>query len=111
MVHRYSSAPTTVGFGQRQRPLHNRYTRTDTFSVGEWPLHIAVVNFLIVSLPGRFRNGRFTSETATWIQKCFQKSVGNSIFYGALDIIVFQGGDDGRGYRNIYKIPRGSNSN
>jgi hypothetical protein len=28
-------------------------------------------------------------------------------FYKALDIIVFQGGDDGRGYREVYKIPRG----
>jgi hypothetical protein len=28
-----------------------------------------------------------------------------------LDIIVFQGGDDGRGYRNMCKIPRGSNFN
>jgi hypothetical protein len=27
-------------------------------------------------------------------------------------MIVFQGGDDGRRYRNmLYKIPRGSNSN
>jgi hypothetical protein len=25
--------------------------------------------FVTVSLPKRFRNGRFTSETATWIQK------------------------------------------
>ena len=31
-------------------------------------------------------------------------------FEGTLDIIVFQGGDDGRGYRNMYKIPPGSNS-
>jgi hypothetical protein len=27
------------------------------------------------------------------------------------DIIVFQGGDDGRGYRNMCKIPRGSDLN
>jgi hypothetical protein len=51
--------------------------------------------FVTVSLPKRFRNGRFTSETATWIQKWFKKSV------------VFQGGDDGRGSRNMCKIPQG----
>jgi hypothetical protein len=42
--------------------------------------------FVTVSLPKRFRNGRFTyetagglrSETATWIQKWFKKSVGAS---------------------------------
>jgi hypothetical protein len=43
--------------------------------------------FVTVSLPKRFRNGRFTSETAvrrfeietaTWIQKWFKKSVGTS---------------------------------
>jgi hypothetical protein len=34
--------------------------------------------FVTVLLPKRFLNGRFTSETATWIQKWFKKSVGNS---------------------------------
>jgi hypothetical protein len=29
--------------------------------------------FVAVSLPNRFRNGRFTSETATWIQKWLKK--------------------------------------
>ena len=41
-------------------------------SVGEWPLHIAYsrYKFLAASLPKRFRNGRFTSETAVrWFQK------------------------------------------
>jgi hypothetical protein len=40
-------------------------------SVGEWPLHIAVIRYkcLTASLLKRLRNGRFTSETATWIQK------------------------------------------
>jgi hypothetical protein len=47
--------------------------------------------FVTVSLPRRFRNGRFTSETAVR-------------FYL---YIVFQGGDDGRGYRNMCKIPQG----
>jgi hypothetical protein len=86
---------------------HGRYitvTPERTFvSVGEWPLH-SRYKFLTVSLPKRFLNGRLTSETATWIQKYFQKSVGAS---RALDTTVFQGGDDGRGYRNMYKIPRG----
>jgi hypothetical protein len=49
-------------------------------SVGECPLHIWSLNFF----PFQFRNGRvravsrFTSETATWIQKWFKKSVGTS---------------------------------
>jgi hypothetical protein len=29
--------------------------------------------FVTVLLPKRFRNGRFDSETATWIQKFFKK--------------------------------------
>jgi hypothetical protein len=33
---------------------------------------------LTVSLPKRLRNGRFTSETATWIQKWFKMPVGAS---------------------------------
>ena len=47
--------------------------------------------------------GGFRSETATWIQKWFKMSVGTSL--ESSDIIVFQGGGDGRGYRNMYKIP------
>jgi hypothetical protein len=48
---------------------HGRYTTVTTeqtrVSVGEWPLHITVINKCVtVSLPKRFRNGRFTSETA-----------------------------------------------
>jgi hypothetical protein len=61
---------------------HGRCTTTVSewtlVSVGEWPLNIAVIIFLAVSLPKRFRNGRLTSETATWIQKHFKKSVGAS---------------------------------
>jgi hypothetical protein len=34
--------------------------------------------FLTVLLPERLRNGRFASETATWIQKWLKKSVGTS---------------------------------
>jgi hypothetical protein len=29
--------------------------------------------FVTVSIPERFRNGRFRSETATWIQKYLKK--------------------------------------
>jgi hypothetical protein len=81
---------------------HGRYI-TVTF----WPLHIYYnrYKFVTASLPKRFRNGRFNSETATWIQNYFKQSVGTSI---KLYLIVFQGGDDGRGYGNMYKIPRGS---
>jgi hypothetical protein len=39
----------TVGFDQRQRPLHSRYTRTGTHvrsvTVSEWPLHKTVTFF------------------------------------------------------------------
>jgi hypothetical protein len=34
--------------------------------------------FVTASLPKRFLNGRFASETATWIQKLFKISVGTS---------------------------------
>jgi hypothetical protein len=44
--------------------------------------------------------------TVTGSRSTLKKSVGTS--KKALDIIVFQGGDDGRGYRNMCKIPRGS---
>jgi hypothetical protein len=80
-------------------------------SVGEWPLHITVVNLK----PFHFRNGcvtavshlkppcgGFRSETATWIQKHKEKSVGTSRGL-SLDIVVFQVGDDERGYRNMYR--------
>jgi hypothetical protein len=64
--------------------------------------------FVTVSLPKRFRNGRFTSETATWIQKYLKNPLVllESSIYNS-----FQGEDNRRGYRNMYKIPRGSNSN
>ena len=73
------------------------------------------VKFLAVSLTKRPCNGRFTSETAIWIQKWFKKSVGTSEtaiwiqkwFKKSVGIIVFQGGDDGRGYRNMCKIAGG----
>jgi hypothetical protein len=83
-------------------------------SVGEWPLYNRY-KFVTVSLPKRFRNDRFTSETAA---RRFQKrnyhldsEVAKKIrwdFQKALDIIAFQGGDNGRGYRNMCKTPRGS---
>jgi hypothetical protein len=53
-----------VGFGQRPRPLHNRYTRTGGFVI--WGIAVAYhrYKFVTVSLPKQLRNGRFTSETA-----------------------------------------------
>jgi hypothetical protein len=54
--------------------------------------------FVTVSLPKRFRNGRFTSENATWIQKYFKKNPLELLESSRYSIIVFQGGDDGRGY-------------
>jgi hypothetical protein len=59
--------------------------------------------FVTVSLLKRYRrNGRFTSETAV---RRFQKR-NRHLDTGALDldIIVFQDGNDGRGYRNVYSI-------
>jgi hypothetical protein len=53
---------------------HGRY-KTATpertiFSVGERPLHtLNRYKFVTVSILKRLRNGRFASETATWIQK------------------------------------------
>jgi hypothetical protein len=42
----------------------------------------------------------------------FDRKIVGFIWRGVLDIIAFQGGDDdGRGYRNMYKIPRGPNLN
>jgi hypothetical protein len=84
-------------------------------SVGEWPLH----KFVTVSLLKRLRNGRFAPETAV---RRFQKQNGHldqevvksircpmGLLLTAQDIIVFQGGDDGRGYRrNRCKVAGGS---
>jgi hypothetical protein len=70
---------------------HGRYITVTPertlFSVGEWPLHIAVINLYTF----HFRNGYvtaasllkppcggFRSETATWIQEWFKISVGTS---------------------------------
>jgi hypothetical protein len=52
--------------------------------------------FVTISLPKRFPNGRFTSETATWIQNYLTplELLESSRHYE--DVIVFQGGDDGR---------------
>jgi hypothetical protein len=53
-----------VVFDQRQWPLHDFYTRTDAFV--RWGIAVTCnrYKFVTVSLPKRFRNGRFTSETA-----------------------------------------------
>jgi hypothetical protein len=86
-------------------------------SVEELPLHITHKRhkLVTVSLPKLFRNGRFASETAV---RRFQKQNGHldpevvlkyprSNFEETLCIIVFQGGDDGRGYRICIKHPEG----
>jgi hypothetical protein len=60
---------------------HGRYMAVTPerklMSARKFPLNTAV-KFLSVSLPKRPCNGRFTSETVTWIQKWFKKSVGTS---------------------------------
>jgi hypothetical protein len=57
-----------VAFDQRPWPLHNRYTRTDTFI--RWKMAVTRAygryKFVTVSIPKRSRNGRFTSEV-TWV--------------------------------------------
>jgi hypothetical protein len=52
--------PLAVGFGCGMCVIYSRY------------------NFLAAPLPEGFRSGRFTSETATWIQKFFKTPVGTS---------------------------------
>jgi hypothetical protein len=61
--------------------------------------------FLTVSILKRFRNGRFTSQTPLRRFKKWNRHLNPEVlkkirwdFYEALDTIVFQGGDDGRGY-------------
>jgi hypothetical protein len=64
--------PFTVGFGQRPRPLplHDRHTRTGTFFRWGMAVTYSRYKFVTVSLPKRFCNGRFNSETAV---RRFQK--------------------------------------
>ena len=61
---------------------HGRYTTATperklvSTGIREWPLRVAYnrYKFMAVSFPKRLRNGRFASETATWIQKRLKKS-------------------------------------
>jgi hypothetical protein len=57
-----------VGFDQRPRPLHDRYTRTDTCVRWEMSVKSIAVKFLSVTLL-KPPFGGFRSETVTWIQK------------------------------------------
>jgi hypothetical protein len=52
------------GFDQRPRPLHNRYTRTDTCVRWGMAVTYSRYKFITVSILKPPRNGRFTSETA-----------------------------------------------
>jgi hypothetical protein len=52
------------GFGQRPRPSHNRCTGTDTCVRWLMAVTCSRYKFITAPLPKRFRNGRFTSETA-----------------------------------------------
>ena len=58
--------------------IHNRHTRTDTCV--RWGLAVTYNRYKVIadSLPKRPRNGRFTSETTTWIQKRFKMPAGTS---------------------------------
>ena len=61
---------------------HGRYitvTPEQTLmSVCRWGMAVTYsrYKFVNVSIPKRLCNGRFTSETATWIQKWFKMSIG-----------------------------------
>jgi hypothetical protein len=81
------STNKAVGFDQRPRPLHDRYTRTDTCVRWGMSVKYIAVNFL----PFHFRNRRVTAvsilkppvggfriETVHRIQKWFKISVGTS---------------------------------
>jgi hypothetical protein len=63
---KHSDTRKAVAFDQRPWPLHNRYTRTETCV--RWVMIVTYnrYKFVTVSLPKRFRDGRFTSETAAW---------------------------------------------
>ena len=64
-----------------------------------------VTAVLILKTP----HGGLRSETATWIKiGTVLKIRLNSWTWKALGIIVFQGGEGGRGYRNMRKIAGGS---
>jgi hypothetical protein len=86
-------------------------------SVGEYPLNRYIaVKCLSVPFPKPPCNGRFASETADRRFQNWNRHLDPEVvlkirwgFQEALDATVFQGGDDGRGYRNMCKIPRGSN--
>jgi hypothetical protein len=64
-------------------------------------LYVTAVSYLKPPCDG------FRSETATWIQEWPKKSLG--LLEGSRYMNnSFQGGDDGRVYRNMCKIPQGS---
>ena len=56
----------TAVFGQRPRPWHSRFTRTENFPLGNGR---CTYDFVNVSLLERLRNGRFNFETAVrWVK-------------------------------------------
>jgi hypothetical protein len=67
---KHSDTRINKAFDQRPWPLHDRYNRTDTCF--RWGMAVTYnrYKFVTVPLPKRFRNGRFTSETAV---RRFQK--------------------------------------
>ena len=58
--------------------VSTRCSRTDICVHWGMAVTYSCYKFVTISLLKRFRNVRFSSETATWIQKCFKKSVGTS---------------------------------
>ena len=84
-----------------------RYTRTGTFPLVKYNRY----KFVTVILLKQPRNGRFRIETANWIQKWFKMPVGSSRKLYRHNSFSNQNGDDGRGYRNVYKRHRGSDLN
>ena len=104
-----------VAFGQRPRPLHNRYIHPNGHCAC-WAMAVSHsrYNFVTTPLPKRSRDGRFVSEaaTATWVQMWFKIPAGTSRELQTqrdVTVIAFLGGsgDDGRGHRNMCKTPGG----
>jgi hypothetical protein len=76
--------------------------------------HSAIDKFVTVSLPKRLRIITAVSllKPPPGSRSGLKEPVGTSRnLYISLYIIVLQGRDDGRGYRNVCKIPRGSDLN
>jgi hypothetical protein len=98
--------------------LRRKFWTAPGWSISRPALHEKTqYKFVTVSLPKRLRkavsllkpqHGGFRSEAATWIQNYFKNPLELLESSRYKNIL---GGDDGRGYRNMCKMPRAFNSN